>query len=79
MFNKTEEIGVYDGWSPVSGPVGYPDTIVSVGMPDKEGDPYRWALEFQCDAIDGELVFYAVNFYSRSRVGNEAERNFYEM
>ena len=78
-FNFTSEIGVLDGWSTDSGPIVYPDTVVAYGAPDKAGDPYRWALEFQCNMKDGAMVFYAVNFYSRARVGPEATRNFNEM
>merc|ERR1712147_456881 len=78
-FHTTDDPGLLDGdWNWTPGVV-YPDTVVAVGMPDKEGEPYRWALEFQCVEKFHQMVFFAVNFYSRESMGDEAERNYEEM
>mgnify|MGYP006950451438 CR=1 FL=1 len=47
-FNVTENPGILSGYWAVTKDVDYPDTIVAVGWPDVEGEPYRWALEMQC-------------------------------
>ena len=51
----------------------------AVGVPDVEGEPYRWALEFQCVEQYHSIVFIGINFYSRARIGIEAERSYEEM
>jgi hypothetical protein len=62
-----------------SGNVVFPDTIVAVGQPDIPGDPYRWALEFQCVQTFDHALFVGINYYSRSAVGAGASRNLKEM
>ena len=78
-FHTTEDKGILDGdWNLTPGVV-YPDTVVAVGEPDIAGEPYRWALEFQCVEKLHHMAFFAVNFYSRSSHGVEMERNYEEM
>ena len=75
----TDEPGILHGYWPVTKDVVYPDTVAAVGEPDAVGEPYRWALEVQCvDDSDG-IIFVGINFYSRARIGAEAERSYNEM
>ncbi len=79
QFNVTDEPGILHGYWPVTKDVVYPDTVAAVGEPDVVGEPYRWALEVQCvDDSDG-IIFVGINFYSRARIGAEAERSYNEM
>lgn len=64
-FNITSDNGVLKGRWPFLPGVVFPDTVVAVGWPDVDGDPYRWALEFQCVEELGTAAFVGVNFYSR--------------
>lgn len=48
----------------------FPDTVVAVGWPDLDGNPYRWVLEFQCVEKLGTIAFVGVNFYSRWTVSD---------
>ena len=60
------------GHWPLAGNTEFPDTIVAVGKPDTPGEPYRWALEFQCVEQLHNIVFVGINFYARNNVGAEA-------
>eukprot|EP00037_Helgoeca_nana_P034057 m.420391 g.420391 ORF g.420391 m.420391 type:complete len:210 (+) comp32465_c0_seq1:21-650(+) len=64
-FNLTANPGVLHGHWPVLPSQLFPDTVVAVGWPDLDGNPYRWLLEFQCVEKAGLIVFVGVNFYSR--------------
>jgi len=78
-FNLTSQRGVLEGhWALVPGVV-FPDTVVAVGLPDSPGAPYRWALEFQCVQVLGNAAFVGINFYSRDREGEAADRSYIEM
>ena len=78
-FNFTENAGILHGHWDVTSDLIFPDTVVAVGWPEKAGDPYRWALEMQCVEDNDSIIFVGINFYSRARVGPDAEKNYWEM
>lgn len=78
-FNFTAQPGVLHGHWKVTGKTVFPDTVVAVGEGDQPDEPYRWALEFQCVEGEKQAIFVGVNFYSRSNVGPQADRNYKEM
>lgn len=70
-FNLTAAPGVFEGYWPVIPGQVIPDYVVAVGQPDTPGDPYRWALEFQCMEKADQTIFVGVNFYSRDTMDDE--------
>jgi len=70
-FNRTDAPGVFEGYWPVVPGTIIPDYVVAVGQPDTPGDPYRWALEFQCVEELGSTIFVGVNFYARDTMDTD--------
>ena len=63
-FNLTNISGHFDGWSPLTGKVLYPDTVVDYQL-SEDGTHYEWVIEFQCEEAAGRVFFTGINFYSR--------------
>eukprot|EP00750_Incisomonas_marina_P033118 INCI9573.2.p1 GENE.INCI9573.2~~INCI9573.2.p1 ORF type:complete len:386 (+),score=54.05 INCI9573.2:103-1260(+) len=63
-FNLTDTTGYFRGWSPVTGRLPYPDTVVDFKL-SPDGGQYEWVIEFQCEQVDDKVVFTGINFYSR--------------
>jgi hypothetical protein len=65
VFNKTATPGFFLGtWSILPGTI-FPDTVVDMGpvVVINAMEQYAWVLEFQCVAVNNEVIFTGINFY----------------